>query len=88
MNCPKCGETMRNYERSGVTVDQCTGCRGIYLDRGELERLVDAEAGYYATGPDRATFDSRSGHGREGHGDEGHGASGRKRRGFLGDLFD
>jgi len=34
---------MRQYERSGVTVDQCLECRGIFLDRGELERLMDAE---------------------------------------------
>jgi Zn-finger nucleic acid-binding protein len=37
---------MRTYERSGVTVDQCSDCRGIFLDRGELERLVDAEQGW------------------------------------------
>lgn len=39
---------MRQYERSGVTIDQCTGCRGVFLDRGELERLADAESAYYA----------------------------------------
>ena len=33
---------MRTYERNGVHVDQCTECRGIFLDRGELEKLVDA----------------------------------------------
>jgi Zn-finger nucleic acid-binding protein len=44
--CPKCHGPMRTYERSGVTVDQCTECRGIFLDRGELERLVDAEQGW------------------------------------------
>ena len=38
---------MRTYERSGLTVDQCSDCRGIFLDRGELERLVDAEGAYY-----------------------------------------
>jgi len=43
MTCPKCHGSMRQYERSGVTVDQCTECRGIFLDRGELERLIDAE---------------------------------------------
>ena len=43
LTCPKCQAPMRSYERSGVTVDQCTECRGIFLDRGELERLVDAE---------------------------------------------
>ena len=42
---------MRSYERSGLTVDQCTGCRGIFLDRGELERLVDAESAYYERFP-------------------------------------
>ncbi|HEX2085945.1 MAG TPA: zf-TFIIB domain-containing protein, partial [Solirubrobacteraceae bacterium] len=30
--------------------DQCTGCRGVFLDRGELERLVDAESAYYDRG--------------------------------------
>ena len=45
--CPKCGGEMRSYERNGVVVDQCTGCRGLFLDRGELERLVDAESSYY-----------------------------------------
>lgn len=43
LTCPKCRGSMRTYERSGVTVDQCTECRGIFLDRGELEKLVDAE---------------------------------------------
>ncbi len=47
LECPKCGSEMRAYERNGVTVDQCTGCRGIFLDRGELERLIDAEGSHY-----------------------------------------
>jgi len=46
--CPKCRGTMRSYERSGITVDQCSECRGIFLDRGELERLVDAETAFHA----------------------------------------
>jgi len=49
MTCPKCGAEMRMYERNGVTVDQCTGCRGVFLDRGELERLIDAEGAYYGS---------------------------------------
>jgi uncharacterized protein len=44
--CPKCQGLMRTYERSGIHVDQCGNCRGIFLDRGELERLVDAEQGW------------------------------------------
>lgn len=47
LTCPKCGGEMRTYERNGVTVDQCGECRGIFLDRGELERLIDAENSHY-----------------------------------------
>ena len=47
LTCPKCGGAMRSYERNGVTVDQCTECRGIFLDRGELDRLIDAESAHY-----------------------------------------
>lgn len=48
LTCPKCGAEMRPYERNGVVIDQCTGCRGIFLDRGELESLMDAESSFYA----------------------------------------
>jgi Zn-finger nucleic acid-binding protein len=44
LTCPKCHGTMRQYERNNVTVDQCAECRGVFLDRGELEKLIDAEA--------------------------------------------
>lgn len=41
MNCPRCPETaLEERERDGVTVDGCRKCRGIWLDRGELERLI------------------------------------------------
>jgi hypothetical protein len=46
LTCPKCRGEMRQYERSGVTIDQCTECRGIFLDRGELEKLFEAEANW------------------------------------------
>ena len=46
LTCPKCGEPWRSFERGGVTVDQCTGCRGVFLDRGELERLTEMETRY------------------------------------------
>jgi Zn-finger nucleic acid-binding protein len=61
--CPKCQGRMRTYERSGVTVDQCTECRGIFLDRGELERLVDAEQGWqrsHSASPERYDDDERA----------------------------
>ena len=92
LTCPKCGSDMRPYERNGVIIDQCTGCRGIFLDRGELERLTEAESTYYGSSrsavpqaPERREYEDR---GREEH-KSGRGSE-RKRRpgGFLGELFD
>ena len=79
LTCPKCSGAMTSYERNGVTVDQCQECRGIFLDRGELERLIDAESGYYGSASDR-TGDTplASSH---------HGKRSKRKESFLGDLF-
>jgi Zn-finger nucleic acid-binding protein len=44
LHCPKCHGELVTYERQGVHLEQCRDCRGIWLDRGELDRLIDAEA--------------------------------------------
>jgi Zn-finger nucleic acid-binding protein len=44
ITCPKCEGEMRTYERSGVNIEQCGTCRGIFLDFGELEALTRMEA--------------------------------------------
>lgn len=54
LTCPKCQGEMRAYERNGVTVDQCADCRGLFLDRGELEKLVDAEGAWSAASAQQA----------------------------------
>ncbi|WP_083211989.1 zf-TFIIB domain-containing protein [Mycobacterium intracellulare] len=46
--CPRCASQMLPVQRFGVAIDQCTGCGGIFLDRGELEQLAEAEAKFYA----------------------------------------
>lgn len=43
MKCCKCGMEMVSLEFKGITVDRCTGCEGIYLDKGELEAILDKE---------------------------------------------
>lgn len=85
LTCPKCQGVMRQYERSGVYVDQCTECRGIFLDRGELERLIDAESAYHAAPPrgyDRRYDDDDY---RRSH---GYSHKPYKRKSFLAELFD
>jgi uncharacterized protein len=39
--CPNCNASMQNVSRSGVELDMCSQCRGVWLDRGELEKLLD-----------------------------------------------
>lgn len=50
MICPKCQNQMRTLNKNGVHLEQCDGCRGIFLDRGELEQIVAAEGSYYGGG--------------------------------------
>jgi len=41
MRCPVCDTDLRVVERQGVEIDVCPRCRGVWLDRGELEKLLD-----------------------------------------------
>ena len=93
--CPKCESPMRSYERSGITIDQCTGCRGVFLDRGELERLVDAEGSFYEERgasreePVRQEHEVREEHDfREEHGGHRKPYKKRKKESFLSDFLD
>lgn len=46
MNCPRCtDQTLREVDRADITLDRCERCRGIWLDRGELEKLIARESG-------------------------------------------
>jgi uncharacterized protein len=44
MNCPVDGSELRMTERQGVEVDYCPQCRGIWLDRGELDKVLERSA--------------------------------------------
>lgn len=76
---------MQTVDRLGVHIEQCQGCRGIFLDRGELEQIAHAEQAHYATAappPHRGGYrDSPPPYGGHGHGQ-------RRRRSFLEGLFD
>ena len=106
MNCPKDQTALRERERETggelVLMDVCPTCGGIWLDKGELEKLAQSETRYYAQGQRREDDDDdddrgreRSGHGESsGQGDRsgGHGGRGsqqqRRRGGFLGNIFE
>ena len=44
MNCPSCNVTLVLSERQGIEIDYCPNCRGIWLDRGELDKLIEKSA--------------------------------------------
>jgi uncharacterized protein len=41
MQCPTDGATLVMSERSGIEIDYCPTCRGVWLDRGELDKIID-----------------------------------------------
>jgi len=51
MQCPKCHAQMQTYNRNGVQIEQCSGCRGIFLDYGELESLTRLESQWSQQAP-------------------------------------
>ena len=97
MNCPVDATPLVMTERQDVEIDYCPQCRGVWLDRGELDKIIERAAtmspqagpavvpGYPvppAGYPARGGYDDHHG----GYGGGHHG--GRKRRGWLGELFD
>ncbi len=41
MHCPNCLEDLKITERQGIEIDYCPKCRGVWLDRGELDKIID-----------------------------------------------
>ena len=93
MNCPVCNITLNLSERQGIEIDYCPQCRGVWLDRGELDKIIEKSIPLeiqrgkveqpYPRQPQEA-----SQHGRHGddHDYDHHGK--KKRKSFLSDLFD
>ena len=86
---------MRTYERNGIHVDQCTECRGVFLDRGELEHLIAAEDQWSAqqsqpparSAPSQQVYEQPS-YQQQSYQQGGYGKPYKKRKGFLEELFD
>ncbi|MBE2316117.1 zf-TFIIB domain-containing protein [Solirubrobacter sp. CPCC 204708] len=50
--CPNCNGQLVQVERSGVHIDACRQCRGVFLDRGELDEILKRERQYVASAHD------------------------------------
>ncbi len=74
--CPRDGSKLNRTNRSGIEIEWCPQCKGVWLDRGELDKIIEREA--TAPARDRAYKDR----------DDDKYRHKRKRDGFFDDLFD
>ena len=90
MKCPQCTDvTLVMTDRQGVEIDYCPTCRGVWLDRGELDKLIERSASApavvqpaYQPPPRRPDFaDSDYHHNQSGYGK-------RKHKSWLSEIFD
>lgn len=101
MRCPSCGTRLVELERSEVLIDACPECRGVWLDRGELDRILDRErrAAAGVRDDDEDFFEElegRKGRGRSRDDDrrddddrpDERGGKKKRRRGMFEDLLD
>ena len=88
MKCPIDNETLVMADRSGVEIDYCPKCRGVWLDRGELDKIIeraavdDGRPASYSNAPSRQQVDRRQDTYAEKKRYK------KKRENFLGELFD
>ena len=102
MACPVDGATLVMSERSGIEIDYCPTCRGVWLDRGELDKIIErnneasapapqqAPAPQYEQAPPQQQQQAPWGQPQQpyrGHDNYGHKPH-KRRKGFLEELFD
>ena len=93
LRCPNDGARLVEIERSEVLIDACPECRGVWLDRGELDKILAKERAASSTDPDKDFFNEVEGRRErerrpEGERYEQERGSKRRRRGLLEDLLD
>lgn len=104
MKCPIDGTALVIADRSGVEIDYCPQCRGVWLDRGELDKIIDRAGSYAAApppppqqppqqAPQHAPQHARSEYRQDPRGamQQGYGDRPRKKKGmgsFIEDIFD
>ena len=91
MACPVDGSALVMSERSGIEIDYCPQCRGVWLDRGELDKIIEKNSAAPAPAPAQPAPMGQPQHGHwdqppQGH--YGHHKGYKRRKSFLEELFD
>lgn len=79
MKCPSCNIDLKLTERQGVEIDYCPQCRGVWLDRGELDKII--ERSILSPESFRCAKEDEKDYQR-------YGLRNRQGKSFLGELFD
>jgi Zn-finger nucleic acid-binding protein len=97
MKCPNCNETLIMADRQGIEIDYCPSCRGVWLDRGELDKIVERSASYTQQPntsdfnreerPHSDSYKQQPYGNQQGHYNDPHYRH-KKKKGFLSDFFD
>ena len=102
-DCPRCGTGLTMSERQGIEIDYCPQCRGVWLDRGELDKIIERTGAVQEPQAGRPASDW-AGQGAAGAwtqpagpppqqqpwggGQHGHGHGGKRRKSWLEEIFD
>jgi len=85
MKCPNCNETLIMAERQGIEIDYCPNCRGVWLDKGELDKIIERTS-RYTSGESTGHYPDDS-YRRDNHYNDDY-YKRKKKKGFLSDFFD
>jgi uncharacterized protein len=85
MKCPNCNNVnLMMTDRQGIEIDYCPECRGIWLDRGELDKIIERSTSQSVPSTGGEAYQKRS----QSSDTEDHHNKKKKRKSLLGDLFD
>lgn len=81
MKCPNCNVSLVMTDRSGIEIDYCPDCRGVWLDRGELDKIIERSV-QNVKNIETNSYDDRQRFSKDSD------YRYKKKKGLLGDLFD
>lgn len=76
MKCPNCNVNLVMSDRNGVEIDYCSECRGVWLDRGELDKIIERSSQHLSRPQPREEYRQENSYKQ------------KKSSSFLGDIFD
>jgi len=91
MKCPSCTTDLTIGERKNIEIDYCPKCRGVWLDRGELDKIIELSSTFEINTLNRESQGSSQRNHRDDDDDDSdkrRPGQGRRKESFLGDLFD